>query len=48
MKVKKRRILLLRKDSSFYAVLYYIILSFAVQGEIGVADSPYFSFFSVL
>lgn len=32
----------------YYTVLYYIILSFAVQGETGVADSPYFFFFSVL
>ncbi len=31
-------------------ILYYYttILSFAVQGETGVADSPYFSFLSVL
>lgn len=32
----------------YYIKLYYIILSFAVQGETGVADSPYFSFLSVL
>lgn len=32
----------------YCTVLYYIILSFAVQGETGVADSPYFFFFSVL
>lgn len=47
MKVRKRRTLLFSARILLF-MLYYTILSFAVQGETGVADSPYLSFFSVL